>query len=488
MKESHPQRCMSLTVPVLERFASTARVTAVSSGKHLCLGQVDGRLVIDGKEHSMARIRALGELANGSVLVAADDGLHCFRENESIWFKELESGAESLEVGSDHAILIDGLGRAFVVDSVGNMTELGVSSTLYTAIGKEIAIATESGQVTTFSLDGLRTWSRPQRGDIGERITSIGWNDNRLVVAREGHGLVPGEEEALEVEVWLAGTLERRFDVKRRVISIDGPWMGLDMGGVMHDGQVVQELQHPVHTLINCGDYVLAASWFHLYKVTLQGTEWSVETVGMAEHVSSNRKRDAVLIGGSDQNDFTDSEPVVLIDSTAEGVSLIEEESALDDWGEAPAIEISADELYGDDTSLEDLAGIEAGQLSDTGNLLDALNDEIQMEAVEEEEEDLMLALSLDAEQIIAPAPDAGGDQSVKADDDGTAVIMLDGSGTRDPQDRIVSWSWVDDTGREIANSSKVRVKLKRGSHRLELRIKDVDGRWASDSCDVRVE
>ena len=33
---------------------------------------------------------------------------------------------------------------------------LGDSSSLYTAIGKEIAIATESGKVTTFSLDGLK--------------------------------------------------------------------------------------------------------------------------------------------------------------------------------------------------------------------------------------------------------------------------------------------------------------------------------------------
>ena len=95
------------------------------------------------------------------------------------------------------------------------------------------------------------------------------------------------------------------------------------------------------------------------------------------------------------------------------------------------------------------------GQLSDTRNLLDALNDEIEMEKVEEEEEDLMLALSLDAEQIIAPKPDAGGDQSLKAYDDGTAVILLDGSGTRDPQDRIVSWSWVDDTGRKLQTRAR---------------------------------
>ena len=103
------------------------------------------------------------------------------------------------------------------------------------------------------------------------------------------------------------------------------------------------------------------------------------------------------------------------------------------------------------------MAGIEPGQLRDAGNLLDALNDEIDVETIISEEEDLMLALSLDAEEIIAPKPDAGGDQSLKAEDDGTAIVTLDGRNTEDPQERIETWSWVDDTGKEIANTPAVR-------------------------------
>ena len=74
------------------------------------------------------------------------------------------------------------------------------------------------------------------------------------------------------------------------------------------------------------------------------------------------------------------------------------------------------------------------------------------------------------------------------AEEDGTAVVTLDGSGTRDPQERIASWSWVDSSGKEIADSPTLRVRLNRGRHRLELRIKDNDGRWSSDSIDVRIE
>ena len=87
--------------------------------------------------------------------------------------------------------------------------------------------------------------------------------------------------------------------------------------------------------------------------------------------------------------------------------------------------------------------------LDDESGLLDALNDEIIQEEVKEDEDDLMFALSLDAEEIIAPSPDAGGDQSLVAEEDGTAIVTLDGSGTRDPQDRITTWSWVDNSGKE---------------------------------------
>jgi len=293
------------------------------------------------------------------------------------------------------------------VNSAGDSIQLGESSVLFAKVGPKIAIATESGKVSTYSYDGEMRWERPIRGEVGERITAIGWNGPTLIVAREGHGLVPGDEEALEIEHWNSEELIKRFDVNRRVISIDGPWMGLDMGGIMRDEVLVAELSHPVHSLINRGDSCLAGSWFHLHFVTQEGLQWAVETQGMVEKVSVNRDGTSVLIAGSDQNDYTDPEPVVLIDSTAEPTSLIEEETAIDDWAEAPAIEIDADELYGDNVSLEELAGIESSELSDARNLLDALNDEIEVQALDVEEEDLMLALSLDAVEIIAPKPDA---------------------------------------------------------------------------------
>ena len=479
---------MALTVPVLSKFPATARITCVSSGINLAYGQVDGRLVIGEDEISLSQINCMYEFPYGDLLVGTTESLQIFRDGKEISSSAHETGIESISGKGDYAVCIDGLGRAHIVDSKGEQTPINETSVLFAKVGHRIAIATESGSVSTYSQGGIKIWERPMRGDVGERITAIGWNGNILVVAREGHGLVPGDEEALEVEYWREGQLENRFDVKRRVIAIEGPWMGLDMGGIMQNEVLVAELSHPAHTIIDMGENALVGSWFHLHMVKPDGILWSVETQGMVEHVSSNRDGTAVLIAGSDQNDYTDAEPVVLIDSTSEPTSLVEESTAIDDWGEAPAIEIDAAELYGKTESIEELAGIEPGHLSDAGNLLDALNDEIEVEEVISEEEDLMLALSLDAEEIIAPKPDAGGDQSLKAEDDGTAIVTLDGRNTEDPQERIETWSWVDDTGKEIANTPAVRVKLNRGNHRLELRIKDRDGRWSSDSIDVRIE
>ena len=478
---------MALTVPVINKFEASSRVTAVSSGQHLAFGQSNGRLTIGNDVFEISPITSIYEFPFGDVLVGSSDGLSIYRDGEEIKTIEHETGIDSISGNKENALAIDGLGRAHLLNSKGNSIALDVSSVLFAKIGPMLAIATESGHVYTYSLDGEKTWERPARGDVGERITAIGWNKQTLVVAREGHGLVPGEEEALEIEYWNSGNLEKRFDVNKRVVSIDGPWMGLDMGGVMHDESIVAELHHPAHSLIDKGDYALVGSWFHLHKITSNGSEWSVETQGMVEHLSSNGNGKAVLIAGSDQNDYTDPEPVVLIDSTAEPVPLVEENTAIDDWGDAPVIEVSADDLYGDDISIEELAGMEQAITDQTG-LLDALNDEIVSEVVLEDEDDLMLALSIDAEDIIAPSPDAGGDQSLVAEEDGTAIVTLDGSGTRDPQERISSWSWVDDSGKEIANTPVVRVRLNKGGHRLELRIKDQDGRWSSDSIDVRIE
>ena len=65
--------------------------------------------------------------------------------------------------------------------------------------------------------------------------------------------------------------------------------------------------------------------------------------------------------------------------------------------------------------------------------------------------------------------------------------INLDSSNTSGDKSKIVSYSWIDDTGKEISNLPKLRVKLDRGKYRVELRIIDDDGNSTLDSIQVEV-
>ena len=75
-----------------------------------------------------------------------------------------------------------------------------------------------------FCFDGENTiWKRPARGKVGESITGIGVNlTGELIIGREGFALVPGDEEALELEVWdiKNDKLIMRDEVKSRLIEV----------------------------------------------------------------------------------------------------------------------------------------------------------------------------------------------------------------------------------------------------------------------------
>ena len=73
------------------------------------------------------------------------------------------------------------------------------------------------------------------------------------------------------------------------------------------------------------------------------------------------------------------------------------------------------------------------------------------------------------------------------AGEDGTCVVVLDGRGSYDPQNQIVTWSWHDQTGRELAASSQLKLKLPVGQHRFELRVVDRQGAWTTDALVIHI-
>jgi hypothetical protein len=123
----------------------------------------------------------------------------------------------------------------------------------------------------------------------------------------------------------------------------------------------------------------------------------------------------------------------------------------------------------------------------DTDELLSQLDDAIENMAMMPEQS-ILDELNNSIEEVEVPVSNAGGDQRVTAQDDGTAIITLDGSSSYDPQSRIKVWSWIDSTGREISDIAKLKVKLKLGKYQFELRICDLDGNWNSDYVIIIVE
>ena len=68
-------------------------------------------------------------------------------------------------------------------------------------------VVQEDGSVHCF--DGKQViWNRPSRGEVGEAITAVGIDSfENLIIGREGYALVPGDEEALEIEIGMYITI-----------------------------------------------------------------------------------------------------------------------------------------------------------------------------------------------------------------------------------------------------------------------------------------
>ncbi len=85
------------------------------------------------------------------------------------------------------------------------------------------------------------------------------------------------------------------------------------------------------------------------------------------------------------------------------------------------------------------------------------------------------------------PVADAGPDQVVTADaTSGEAQVLLDGSGSSDPDGQLVAFAWAWDGG--ASSGVTQTVDLGEGSWEVELTVTDDDGATATDTMTVVVE
>jgi hypothetical protein len=87
----------------------------------------------------------------------------------------------------------------------------------------------------------------------------------------------------------------------------------------------------------------------------------------------------------------------------------------------------------------------------------------------------------------LAPTADAGSARAIVDDDgDGSALVTLDGTASRDPDGTIVSYAWSDE-GIAVATGSSPDVALAVGRHALVLTVTDDEGATDSDAVVVTV-
>ena len=98
----------------------------------------------------------------------------------------------------------------------------------------------------------------------------------------------------------------------------------------------------------------------------------------------------------------------------------------------------------------------------------------------------------------LAPRPDAGADRTVPAASAEGAVVVLDGSGSQDPDsspgtnDDLIAFEWYEDYGqrnqRHLGSGQELVVTLAPGVHQIVLEVRDRKNRVATDGVEVTVK
>ena len=521
-----------LTYEASITYAPHSTVTGLSlslDGTTIAWSESNGSVNIYQSMEKVYEIKCDGIITglafNEANLIIADDayGIKSYDSSgNKLWSYEVPGGVSMLELTTKFIAIVDNLGRLLTTDFNGKIIN---SNLPYSSIIKlepyagGIIIAQEDGGVYCYNGD-QNIWTRPKRGDVGESITALGIShDGDLIIGREGYALVPGDEEALELEIWdvSRNRLMTRLDLNNRLLqvySIDNQTViGLDDGSVfLIEGQInedfklndpIMECKYPIKTLLICNNSIVAGSWFYIHGLNPDGQSWIVEHQGIVQYSVYSQNSNCLYFAGDDQNDFTDTEPIGSINLGNQPITVDKSELTL--WFEQKEVvaQLSAEEIYSNDDKMTELLNTNSNVngheiiLKDEQftNLLSALGDNIEVNsnsenASEDKEFDGESLLGELLDDVITNKPlvaNAGNDMTYQSSDDGSAVIILDGTATKNQQGKVIKWSWTDDSGREISTLVKFRAKLSAGNYRFELRVSDLEGNSTADSVQIEV-
>ena len=242
-----------------------------------------------------SKIVDLAWSANKIVILDETNGLHVYSmDAEEVWTSEFDAGGAQLIVGKQ-ILALDGIGtlRQFALDGQEYpTTQREVRSASNDSNGALLIMEDQTVMRTDENLNPV--FRRQQRGDIGEDIVAVGPSiGGSWYVAREGHALVPGDEEALELEIYQSDLMVEREEIKGRVkaSSTQGNVhvLGLDNGDLVlvrnNRPEVITSFPYPIQSLQVIDNMVMVGTWFYIYGWDLETNEmsWQIEHKGMVE-------------------------------------------------------------------------------------------------------------------------------------------------------------------------------------------------------------
>lgn len=508
---------MVTTPKTIDCFFQESMVTAIEIATHgdkLAIGRVDGSLSIHQTsdksilfEHEFdSKIIAL-KFKNNDLRVATENGgiwlIADGKVNEAFTF---ENGLLSSQIDAS-VVGIDSLENLHVF-TMGEDINLGEYNNFTKSLTGMLASNAE-GEVVNFSPSGDIVWKRTSTDQYGDQITCLEHSGNLQLIGREGSSV--SELPSYQLEIHDENGLKHTIDFTRpvtcaRILShfkedyfaVVGDFDG-QLYTISESGQKNKfaKLKYPAFHIIDLIDGVMVASWFNLQSFDYQNGElqWTVEHLGITEYVSISTNRKVIAFAGEDQNDWTGSEPVGLINLENGLIELDKSELTL--WASKEIIPEYKDDqsIYKNLEDVEELAGdVESSfKVQDiSGSLLDALNSDTENENSNDNEEifeidDLLSEIDETNSLKAQPQAVVSEDIIAQSKDDGTAVVLLDGSESVDPHRQIKVWRWLDSNGNEIASTPKAKVKLNKGSYRFTLEVYDDEHRMSSDSLSVQI-
>ena len=530
---------MPMVIDPIAEIECEAIVRAIDvspNGKWLAWGSDDGVIRILDVSKSPTALEPFNvddavthlRIASGEVIVIGThtSDLHGHeRLGGHRWTHGIGGGCDHLRLSGDGTIIgcIDG-GRHLHVLTENGIKRGRFSSGELVAMtvardGTGLAVADDEGCVHVLDANGNSRWSRQPEADTGETVSAMCFlHDGSLLLCREVLGITPSEVAQIALERWSStGEKLHSEEIHSRSVCLIPDGTGALSG--QFDGTVVKldddlsatriwKSMYTINDLQRHGNDLLVASWFYLHRIGEDGEEvWRCEHTGLVQSIIGSKDGTRIALSGDNQNDYTRENRILWIDPDATPYALSNEAEIDEDLREfADGAELktptaTADEdLYVD--IREDMADLlteeEMKQLIgdippitiDDSDMFAMLHDEVeQMAKFQDEEPDLMAGLSdEDFVSHVPPTSDAGNDQVVSASQDGTAIVLLDGSATSPGSQGIEQWVWRDGHSKQIGKTPMVNVRLPIGNHTFTLTVTDPSRESSTDTVTVQVQ